>query len=520
MKQAFDYVSILTTGALIIVPSIVHAEDREKQNKRPNIIHIMSDDHSFQTISAYGHPISQIAGTPNIDRLAEDGMLFRKAYVENSLSTPSRACLMTGLYSHQSGQMRLDKGIDTTKTFISELLSDAGYTTGVVGKWHMKCEPKGFDHFCVLDDQGPYYNPEFKTEESNGKYIIEKGYTTDLITEHAIDFMDNADPDKPFCLFIHHKAPHRPWIPDVRYRDLYNDVEFPFPTTFYDDYTSRGQAAYEQTMTIYEDMTFESDLKVGQLNGWGALWRLTPDQKQPMIEAFTEQNKPFTDGNLEGNELAEWMFQRYMRDYLRCIKSVDDSVGEILDYLEEHGLDENTIVVYTSDQGFYMGEHGWYDKRFMYEESFRTPLLVRYPGVIPAGSECTQLVQNIDFAPTYLDVAGIRKQKEMVGRSLVPLFAAKPIKWRDYLYYHYYDYPAWHMVSRQDGVTDGRYKLIHFYPTNEEKNNDNCYYELYDLLCDPLETNNIYGKTGYEHITDKLEKQLFRFRKEYKVTEF
>lgn len=520
MKPSFDFLFCLATGTMTFVPLTADAADRDKADKRPNIIHIMTDDHSFQTISAYGHPISQLAKTPNIDRLAEEGMIFRKAYVENSLSTPSRACLMTGLYSHQNGQLQLEEGIDTTKTFFSEILSDAGYTTAVIGKWHMECEPKGFQHFCVLNDQGPYYNPDFKTEDSEGRYIREEGYTTDLITDHAIEFMENADREKPFCLLVHHKAPHREWMPDVKYRNLYNDIEFPTPSTFYDDYTSRGQAARTQTMTIYEDMNLNSDLKVGQLDGWGVMWRLTPEQREPLIEAFSEQNRPYLEGNLEGKELAEWMFQRYLRDYLRCIRSVDDSVGAILDYLDENGLSENTIVVYTSDQGFYMGEHGWYDKRFMYEESFRTPLLIRYPGHIAPGSECTELVQNIDYAPTYIDLAGAKKDKEMVGRSLAPLFDGKQKNWRDYLYYHYYDYPAWHMVSRQDGVTDGRYKLIHFYPTDEEPDETNCYYEMYDLLCDPLETNNIYGRTGYEEVAERLEKQLFRFRKEYKVTEY
>lgn len=518
MKPASDLLLFLATGSMIMAPA--SAEGKDKNDKRPNIIHIMSDDHSFQTISAYGHPISQLARTPNIDRLAQEGMIFRKAYVENSLSTPSRACLMTGLYSHQSGQMRLAEGIDTTRTFFSEKLTEAGYTTGVVGKWHMQCEPKGFQHFCVLNDQGPYYNPGFKTEHTGGKYVVEEGYTTDLITDHAIEFMENADRDKPFCLLVHHKAPHREWMPDVKYRNLYNDVEFPIPSTFYDDYATRGKAAKEQTMTIYEDMTLESDLKVGQLNGWGVLWRLTPEQKAPLIEAFTEQNAAYLEGRLSEKERDEWMFQRYLRDYLRCIKSVDDSVGEILDYLDENGLAENTIVVYTSDQGFYMGEHGWYDKRFMYEESFRTPLLIRYPEVIPAGSECTELVQNIDYAPTYLDAAGLRKEKDMVGMSLIPLFDAEPVKWRDYLYYHYYDYPAWHMVSRQDGVTDGRYKLIHFYPTDAEPTAENTYYELYDILCDPMELNNVYGKPGYEEIFKRLEKRLFKFRKDNKVTEY
>lgn len=501
-----------------------------EEQKPLNIIHIMTDDHSFQTISAYGHPISRLAPTPNIDRLASEGVLFRQAFVENSLSTPSRACLMTGLYSHQNGQRRLDKGIDTTKVFFSELLQQVGYQTGVVGKWHMQCEPKGFDFYHILWDQGEYYNPEFKSPESNGEYIKEEGYATTLTTDHAIRFLENRERGKPFCLLVHHKAPHRNWMPEDKYLTLYEDVEFPYPETFYDDYSTRCEAAHKQQMRIADDLTLVYDLKVDELkqtedykNEWGrGMWdasldRMTEQQREAWMAAYTPSNKKFLENKLEGNELLKWEYQRYLKDYLRCIKSIDDEVGRLVDYLEKEGLMENTIIVYTSDQGFYMGEHGWFDKRFMYEESFRTPLIIRYPDTKQKGSECKLLVQNIDYAPTYLAIAGIDAPKEMSGRSLIPLLSGeKPTEWRKYLYYHYYDYPAIHQVQRHDGVRDERYKLIHFYG---EKGEINCN-ELYDLQKDPNEINNLYGDANYLEIQNRLQKQLDRFRIELKVDEY
>ena len=346
----------------------------------------MTDDHAFQAISAYGHPLSRQAPTPNMDRLAEEGIRFDRAYVENSLSTPSRACLMTGLYSHQNGQRTLGKGIDTTVTFVSELLRQGGYQTAMIGKWHMQCEPKGFDYFYVFRGQGEYYNPVLKSHLSNGQYLQEEGYATNLVTKHAIEFLEERDKDKPFCLYVHHKAPHRNWLPDIKYLDLYEDVTFPLPENFHDDYSGRGQAARDQLMSIDKDMTMIYDLKVGELDKeptraphtkqmleWG-LSRMDSVTRAKWEAAYGPKNKAMLESGLEGEALLEWKFQRYVKDYLRCIRSVDDSVGEILEYLDSHGLADNTIVVYTSDQGFYMGEHGWFDKRFMYEDSPDHPL--------------------------------------------------------------------------------------------------------------------------------------------------
>ena len=526
---------LVISGAMLLatIPGAMNPEETRAQDKndvkRLNIIHIMTDDHAFQAISAYGHPLSRQAPTPNMDRLAEEGIRFDRAYVENSLSTPSRACLMTGLYSHQNGQRTLGKGIDTTVTFVSELLRRGGYQTAMIGKWHMQCEPKGFDYFYVFRGQGEYYNPVLKSHLSDGQYLREEGYVTNLVTKHAIEFLEERDKDKPFCLYVHHKAPHRNWLPDIKYLDLYEDVTFPLPDNFHDDYSGRGQAARDQLMTIDKDMTMIYDLKVGELDEeptraphpkqmleWG-LSRMDSASRAKWEAAYGPRNKAMLESGLEGEALLEWKFQRYVKDYLRCIRSVDDSVGEILEYLDTHGLADNTIVVYTSDQGFYMGEHGWFDKRFMYEESYRTPLIIRYPGG-KAGKVSDAFIQNIDFAPTYLDVAGVDAPEEMSGRSLLPVIekgGKEPRKWRKYMYYHYYDLPSEHNVLKHDGVSDKRFKLIHFYGGSEGD-----YSEFYDIRKDPSEMTNLYGNRRYKSRIARLQKQLDAFRERLGVDEF
>ena len=488
----------------------------------------MTDDHSYQTISAYGGELTKLAPTPNLDRLAKKGMLFQRAFVENSLSTPSRACLMTGLYSHQNGQRTLFGMVDTTKTFVSEILQQNGYQTAVVGKWHMRCEPKGFDYYQILFDQGAYYNPEFKSKETGGKYIRREGYATTLTTDYAINFLEHRNNSKPFCLFVHHKAPHRNWMPESKYLHLYEDVEFPYPDTFDDDYSTRCEPAHSQQMEIDKCMTIVYDLKVNQLKDtepyskeWNAkgmqlsLNRMNPSERQQWEAAYVKRYEDFQKKQPVGQDLKRWKYQEYLKDYLRCIKSVDDEVGRLLDYLEKHDLMKNTV--YTSDQGFYMGEHGWFDKRFMYEESFRTPLIIYYPEK-KKNSKCKALVQNIDYAPTILDVAGIAKPDYMVGNSLVPLLKGRiPNEWRSDIYYHYYDFPAQHQVRRHDGVRDNRYKLIHFY--DAKKKHLNCD-ELYDLQKDPNELNNLYGDIKYKKIQDRLQKRLDSYRIELKVDEY
>ena len=562
-----DNKSLLSFAALSCIAATAQAQQKAAAaTQRPNIVYIMCDDHAFQCISAYGSPISKLAPTPNIDRIAQRGMRFDRAFVENSLSTPSRACLMTGLYSNQNGQRQLGEGIDTTRTFFTEQLQQAGYQTAVVGKWHMGCDPKGFDYYHIYNDQGQYYNPQYRGTDTDGKYIVEEGYSTDLTTDHALSFIEHRDTNKPFCLLLHHKAPHRNWLANTKYFGMYDNVTFPMPETFYDDYETRGSAVRTQKMSVTKDMRWEQDFKVPEMldtanaDSWDSYLslmnevnRMNPEQRIAWGKYYFPRNRRLLEARLTGKELDEWKYQNYIRDYMSVIKSVDESVGRVLDYLDSHGLTDNTIIVYTSDQGFYMGEHGWFDKRFMYEESLRTPLLIAYPGHIQPGTVCNKLVQNIDYAPTFLDLAGISKPKELPGRSLTPLFKAgdKVKGWRNSIYYHYYDYPTYHMVRKHDGVRTDRYKLIHFYGAGgldavkenkyqrqpgtrehgcmkyltslgyfEPKDSAVNYNELYDLQADPHELNNLYGKPGYEKITKQLQKQLTDYRKSIGVDEY
>ena len=562
-----DNKSLLSFAALSCIAATAQAQHKAAAaTQRPNIVYIMCDDHAFQCISAYGSPISKLAPTPNIDRIAERGMRFDRAFVENSLSTPSRACLMTGLYSNQNGQRQLGEGIDTTRTFFTEQLQQAGYQTAVVGKWHMGCDPKGFDYYHIYNDQGQYYNPQYRGTDTDGKYIVEEGYSTDLTTDHALSFIEHRDTNKPFCLLLHHKAPHRNWLANTKYFGMYDNVTFPMPETFYDDYETRGSAVRTQKMSVTKDMRWEQDFKVPEMldtanaDSWDSYLslmnevnRMNPEQRIAWGKYYFPRNRRLLEARLTGKELDEWKYQNYIRDYMSVIKSVDESVGRVLDYLDSHGLTDNTIIVYTSDQGFYMGEHGWFDKRFMYEESLRTPLLIAYPGHIQPGTVCNKLVQNIDYAPTFLDLAGVSKPKELPGRSLTPLFKAgdKVKGWRNSIYYHYYDYPTYHMVRKHDGVRTDRYKLIHFYGAGgldavkenkyqrqpgtrehgcmtyltslgyfEPKDSAVNYNELYDLQADPHELNNLYGKPGYEKITKQLQKQLTDYRKSIGVDEY
>lgn len=561
-----DYLKLMGLPAFALTASMAKANSAKLKgtDQRPNILYIMCDDHAMQAISAYGSAISKLAPTPNIDCLATRGMRFDNAFVENSLSSPSRACLITGLYSHQNGQQQLLEGIDSTRTFFTELLQQAGYETGIVGKWHLRCEPKGFDYYHILDDQGQYYNPVFTSKGSYGKYVQENGYATALITDHSIEFLEHRDKSKPFCLMVHHKAPHRNWMPDTKNIGYYDKVTFPLPETFWDDYSTRGSAAHTQKMTISSAMEMIQDLKVPEMfdpnnpsskfsyfSLMNELGRLDKQQRMAFDKYYMPRNRKFIEAHLTGKELVEWKYQNYIRDYMSVIRSVDESVGRLIDYLDRNNLTDNTIVVYTSDQGFYMGEHGWFDKRFMYEESMHTPLIIMYPKSVKAGSLCRQLVQNIDFAPTFLSLAGVKQPKEMTGHSLQPLFGGKEVKsWRKNLYYHFYDYPTFHMVRKHDGVRTDRYKLIHFYgkggkdavtenkyqqiPGTAENHLYNLlvkanyfqddkevnYYELYDLKNDPNELNNLYGKPGYEKITKELQKQLDTYRKSLQVKEY
>ena len=503
---------LLFTGLLIFLPvSCNQGPDR------PNIVFIMSDDHAYQAISAYGSVLNE---TPNIDRLAEEGMIFNSAFVTNSICAPSRAVIITGKYSHLNGVLDNRLPFDTSQVTYPRILQEHGYQTAMVGKWHLKTEPKGFDFWKVLPGQGNYYNPDFKTPE--GTEQIE-GYVTDIITDVALDWLKNKrNKEKPFLLIYQHKAPHRAWWPGPDHLTTYDNTVFPEPSSLFDDYETRGSAAREQEMTIIHHMSIHGDLKVKPEDATTIYpdegretkdfkWqykRFTDEQRIQWDEAYDKKTEEFLATDPTGDDLLKWKYQRYMQDYLGCIASVDDNVGRILDYLDETGLAENTIVVYTSDQGFYLGEHGWFDKRFMYRESLRTPLIIRWPGAIKPGSVCDEMVLNLDFAETFLDAAGVEIPTEMQGVSMTPLFADGTAKnWRNSFYYHYYEYPAVHQVKRHNGVRTKEYKLIHFYYDVDE-------WELYDLKADPEEMNNLYGQEGYEEITTELKDELKKLQEE------
>lgn len=506
---------IMTLGAVSVSASVV-AQEREQKRESPlNILFIMCDDHSYQTISAYD---DRFIETPNIDRIANEGVIFNNSFVANSISGPSRACMLTGKHSHANGYTdNVSSHFDGEQQTFPKLLQKVGYQTAIIGKWHLTSAPTGFDYSDVLIGQGHYYNPTFI---NNGDTLQREGYATNLTTDIAIDWMDSKrDKSKPFCLLLQHKAPHRTWMPDSCDLKLYSDAEFELPDNFYDTYEGR-QAAAEQEMSIIKDMDLVYDLKLadkdgeigsGMLSRYGRsmLKRMNKEQRAAWDLHYDKVIEDFKAADLDGDALAEWKYRQYMRDYLRVITSVDRNVGKVLEYLEANDLLESTIIVYTSDQGFYMGEHGWFDKRFMYEESFRTPLLVRMPG--GKRGDIKELVQNIDYAPTFLDVAGVETPDDMHGKSLLPLLKGeKKSDWRESLYYHFYEYPSEHSVKRHYGVRTDRYKLIHFY-------NDIDSWELYDLKRDPSEMNNLYGKKGTQKITKELKVELERLRKEYKV---
>ena len=486
---------------------------KDKAQGPYNIVYIMTDDHTAQMMSCYD---KRYVSTPNLDRIARDGVRFTNSFVANSLSGPSRACMLTG--KHSSENRFFDNStcvFDAEQQTFPKLLQKAGYQTAVVGKWHLGTLPTGFDYWEVIPEQGDYYNPSFITMQRDT--IVERGYLTNIITDKSLEWIEARDKQRPFCILIHHKAVHRNWLPELKYLNEYEDTTFPMPDTFYDDYESRVAAA-NQEMHILEDMDIIYDTKMlkddVETHYKGAylsfIGRLTPEERAQYDAAYAPIIKEFYEKQPQGKELAEWKYQRYMRDYAKVVKSLDDNVGRVLDYLKEQGLDKNTLVVYTSDQGFYMGEHGWFDKRFMYEESMRTPLVMTLPEEFDRKGDIVEMVQNIDYAPTFLELAGVDVPDDMHGESLVPLFRGEqPKDWRRSLYYHFYEYPAEHMVKRHYGVRTDRYKLIHFYNDIDE-------WELYDLQQDPQELNNLYGKDGYDDVTKELRAELLRLQEEYK----
>ncbi|MFK7736356.1 MAG: sulfatase [Pirellulaceae bacterium] len=474
---------------------------------RPNILFIFTDDHCQQALSAYDD--SRIV-TPNMDRIAREGMRFDRCYVTNSICGPSRATIQTGKYSHLNGFIRNGNKFDGTQQTFPKLLKTAGYQTAVVGKWHLgeHMPPQGYDYSEVLIGQGPYYNPPML---KNGERQQHTGYTTEIITDLALDWMQDArDESKPFMLMYQHKAPHRNWMPAPKYLNWLDDVEIAEPETLYDDYSGRTSAASLQTMTISQHLN-ERDLK---LTGYG---KMNDEQKQTWNAAYGPKNEAFRDAESEmtEREIIQWKYQRYVKDYLRCVKSVDDGIGRMLAYLDEAGLADNTVVVYSSDQGWYLGEHGWFDKRWMYEESLKTPLLVRWPGKIKPGSINTDIVSNLDFAETFLDIAGLEVPADMQGRSLVELFDGEtPKDWRKSFYYHYYENPGAHNVARHYGVTDGVHKLMRIYALGGQPRND---WEFFDLAKDPNELTSVYGDPAYKEAQQRMETELAQLRELYQV---
>ena len=506
---------ILSIAELTTVsPLLVSCQHQQEQNTKPyNIVYIMTDDHTAHMMSCYDR---RYVHTPNLDRIASDGVQFTNSFVANSLSGPSRACMLTG--KHSCSNKFYDNStcvFDGTQQTFPKILRENGYQTALIGKWHLESLPTGFDHWEVVPGQGNYYNPDFINMDNDT--IRKKGYITNLITDMSIDWMENQrDKDKPFCLLIHHKAIHRNWLPEIKNLPLYEDKVFPLPDNFYDEYEGRAAAA-AQEMSIAKDMDLIYDLKMlkegkdsrlKKTYTW-MLSRMDSLERKQFEDFYAPITEDFYKRNLKGKELAEWKYQRYMRDYMKVVKSLDDNVGRVLDYLESKGMMENTLIVYTSDQGFYMGEHGWFDKRFMYEESMHTPLVMHLPKGLNAKGEIHEMVQNIDYAPTFLDLAGISVPEDMHGVSLLPLLRGEhPVDWRKALYYHFYEYPAEHKVKRHYGVRTDRFKLIHFY-------NDIDVWELYDLIEDPAEMHNLYDNKTYESVVDSLKETMLQLQEQY-----
>ncbi len=470
-------------------------------SSRPNILFIFTDDHSSDAISAYG---SKINTTPNIDRLAAEGMLFENCFVTNSICGPSRATILTGKYSHLNGQLVNGPPFDGSQQTYPKILQDVGYQTAIVGKWHLRSSPTGFDYWRVLIGQGPYYNPPIGSPSDT---TVVEGYTTDIITDLTLDWLQNErEEDKPFMLMYQHKAPHRRWAPGPDHLDTYDDVVIPEPATLFDDYSTRSSAARDANMQIATNLTAR-DLKIVPPDN------LTEEQLERWNASYGPKNEALKKEGLKGDELRAWKYQRYIKDYLRSVASVDDNIGRVLQYLDESGLAENTIVIYNSDQGWYLGEHGWYDKRWMYEESLRTPFIVRWPGVIEAGSRNSSFVSNVDFASTFLEIAGAETPEDIQGASILPILKKNeaPSSWRNSFYYHYYEYPGAHCVQRHYGVRTDRYKLIYFYNIDA--------WELFDLQEDPDELNNIYSDPDNGELISVLKEELASLREQYQVPE-
>jgi arylsulfatase A-like enzyme len=470
--------------------------------RRPNVVFIFTDDHAYQALSAYGDG-RKLLDTPNLDRIARGGVRFDRCLVPNSICGPSRATVLTGKYSHANGfYNNTNSRFDGSQVTFPKLLQTAGYQTAIVGKWHLVSDPTGFDYWHILPGQGRYYNPPMN---DNGKPVQHAGYVTDVITDLSLDWLKKRDKDKPFLLMCQHKAPHREWAPALRHLGHDKDRKYPEPDTLFDEYAGRGKAEHAQDMTLAKTFT-PLDAKLTYPPG------MTDEQKAEWDRYYKPRNEKFQEAKLSGKDLVRWRYNRYLHDYLGCVKAVDEGVGKLLDYLDKAGLADNTIVVYSSDQGFYLGEHGWFDKRWIFEESLRTPLLVRWPGVTRPGTINADLVSNLDFAPTFLEAAGVEVPKAVHGRSLMPVLKGQtPTDWRKSFYYHYYEYPGPHAVRRHYGVVTDRYKLVRFYEPDVDE------WELFDLKTDPRELTSVYARPEYADVRRQLEAELARLRAELKV---
>ena len=512
-------ISLRTFLSALCILLVCHKQSIADQ--KPNIVFIFSDDHAPHAIGAYNGWLKSVNPTPRIDELAKQGMLFEKSFCTNSICGPSRAVIMTGKHSHKNGFMNNGNTFNWNQQTFPKILRKAGYTTALYGKSHLKGNPKGFDDWKVLPGQGDYYNPDLITPK--GRVRID-GHCTDVVTDLAVEWLKTGrDKTKPFMLMVQHKAPHRNWMPALRHLPLYDDIKIPEPTTLFDKWEDNAPPARYQELEIDRHMDINYDLfldltadyegtpsqKRQDRSAWRNMKKMTKDQISSWRAFYGPRDKAFHEANLSGKELVRWKFQRYAKNYLRCVRGVDDSVGKIQDTLKNLKLDDNTVVIYSSDQGFYIGDHGWYDKRWMYEESLMMPLIVKWPGVTKPDSRSVQMVQNLDYAQTFLEMAGAEIPSNMQGRSLVPILKnGKADDWRDSIYYHYYEYPSVHMIPRHYGIRTERYKLIHFYQFGNE-------WEMYDLKEDPDELTNIYGKADKKSLQKDLKEQLVAIRKFY-----
>ena len=511
--------------ATISIVSCTYQSKEQKTRERPNILFIMSDDHAYQALSAYS---DKLIKTPNIDRIAKEGMLFTNACVTNSICAPARATILTGKHTHINGKIDNRTPFDTTQVTFPQLFQKAGYQTAMFGKLHFGNNPKGVDDFMILPGQGHYINPDFIDKKGDTTTI--KGYVTDIITDLALNWLKTKrDTLKPFMLMYLHKAPHRPWWPSPEKFAEFSKKKFPEPESLFDNYKNRGTAAKTAEMNLLQHMMYSHDSKIrpetlasmGMVKPvvkeykdsfYGPYGRANAEQKSKYDPVLDSINLYFKEHwpSMTDKEKMKWKYQRYMQDYLGTLATVDENVGKVLNYLDESNLADNTIVVYTSDQGFYLGEHGWFDKRFAYNESFKTPLLIRWPNVVKPGTTEEEMVQNLDFAQTFLEAAGINSPDDMQGESLIPLMEGRKEDWtRNSVYYHYYEYPAVHMVKRHYAIVTKEYKLIHFYYDVDE-------WELYDRKKDLNEMNNVYDDPQYADVIKELKKELKELKIKYK----